>query len=247
MSWSWHYNVKTEQQKNMSDSRNVLVVCVVLFGSVGLALSESVPRRPRSAEAQKPIVPQRDVNARVLPQVEWTSEDEAAYVYWSQFGGDHVTTLPVSDWLEILVTESNPVLWEGKLGDGQLTTIVWDASLASVTVYRNGDEVPTAMMDHPSGRPTYRAIDSDLSGFVDVDEATGLIVLQVELAGTYHRMHASVSGLGGVADHEVAAAPSTCVCFGLGTATKSCSDQNCTDGVKCGSDRACRWKSGSAV
>lgn len=36
-----------------------------------------------------------------------------------------------------------------------------------------------------------------------------------------------------------------CNCFGLGTATSKCSDKNCTEGVSCGTNRACRWSAGA--
>lgn len=156
----------------------------------------------------------------------------------------------MQDWLSARVVESNPVLWEGLVASDQVLTIGWDVSSASVTVHMNGEQIPAVMVDDPSGRPTWRTIDSDLSGFVDVDEATGLIVLQVELAGTYHRMHASVPGLGGVATdpvESISAAPSTCVCFGLGGGGGSCSDKNCDEGAGCGTGHACRWKSGGVA
>ncbi len=38
----------------------------------------------------------------------------------------------------------------------------------------------------------------------------------------------------------------TCNCFGLGPETKKCTGQNCTEGVSCGKNRACRWSSPTA-
>ena len=39
---------------------------------------------------------------------------------------------------------------------------------------------------------------------------------------------------------------SSCTCFGLGPATKTCSDENCDVGLSCGKNRACRWATPAA-
>lgn len=158
--------------------------------------------------------------------------------YWSQFGGDHVTEAPVEIWLQEFTTLNGPVLWQGMFHDRHFV-LEWDDTSKSMIVESDGIALDVEMLE--AARPTWRAKESELEGMIDVDEANAQIILQLVSNGVARRFYAQY-GNGGVAGDE---GPSTCVCFGEGTATMACMPSGCDTGATCGSTRRCRWKSGS--
>ena len=171
--------------------------------------------------------------------------------YWSQFGENHVTEYPVTDWLH---RGQAYTLLERKV-DGVTISLAWNSENSMVEMTSDGVVVSDLLMGvDAAGRPTFAAqFDGEvpqLSGVLDADESSGFIILQLQIAsGDAFRTAIVVDSEGNAA---LAAATSTCVCFGAPGGGRACSTTECDNGDSCGTatngtNKACRWKSGSVA
>lgn len=171
--------------------------------------------------------------------------------YWSQFGENHVTEYPVPDWLY----RSQSYTLIERVVNGQKISLAWNSEVSAVEMTADGTPVTDLIMGQDTaGRPTFAAQFQDgvpqLSGVLDADESSGAIVLQLELASA-DSMRALIQ-IDEQAASALVAATSTCVCFGAPGGGRACSTTECDTGDSCGTatngtNKACRWKSGSVA
>lgn len=145
-------------------------------------------------------------------------------------------------------------LWSGSL-DGAKYAAEWNPATLEITVLRDGialDDVYTELGEYD--RVSFAGAWSDgqptLTGMVYVHEDARNVVVQIQTglnAAPVRIMAGTIADEGDFIAMAMAATR-TCLCFGIGTPTGTCSDTNCDQGDSCGTgSKACRWKSGSAV
>ncbi len=170
--------------------------------------------------------------------------------YWAQFGENRLEHFEVEDWLAV---KDVVLLWNGDLGTAFIE-IYWDRGTETVTVIKDGETLSDVVMVQESGkRPAWVAMFEDgqaqLSGFIDLDvdsDDGGVGVLGLTIGNSNYRMFTQVSLSEFSSEFAMAAGgTSSCVCFGLGKSTRSCSKDDCDTGVSCGKTRSCRWKAGT--
>lgn len=184
-----------------------------------------------------------------------TKFDQGAYL--AQFGEGHVTEYPVEAWMD---RTQSYTLWKGTLGGDRLE-VSWDPATLEAGVVLNGTRLEDVVMGHDfEGRPTFAAAWVDehptINGYFDADERTGAIIMEIQpdlgVEVTRVAVHVGENPDDGTPMMAMAAT-STCVCFGApGGTTGSCSTTNCDTGDSCGTanngtNKACRWKSGTAA
>lgn len=190
---------------------------------------------------------------RAVNAIETTSLQKvlAAQAYWRQFGENHVTEYPVTDWL---YRGQSYTLLE-RVVDGQTISLAWNSESSMVEMTSDGTPITDLEMGQDmAGRPTFAAQFENevpqLSGMLDIDESSGFVILQLQLASADTFRTAIVVDSAG--ESALMAATSTCVCFGAPGGGRACSTTECDTGDSCGTanngtNKACRWKSGSVA
>ncbi len=147
-------------------------------------------------------------------------------------------------------------LWEGTMNRFWIA-FLWDAEISDLVVEVDGELLDGLLVfEDGDGRLAFERAPTDrhpgLEGFLTLDQNAAFVGIEITVDDRSYRLRrplfskAAASGGGSQvpADTNGCSNKSSCVCFGKGAATGTCSSSDCDNGKKCGKNRACRWKAG---